>query len=239
MSQNEVPADLPREAAQQPVPATASPRPSNISRRTLVLIVLTTIVVTAAATWLVRTYLFPGAFRPVELSVQEAQVLDAKLTQLGANAPQPRDSGDTPAGIEPVPYQEDPARRALRFSERELNALLARDTNLAERVAIDLSDNLASLRLLIPMEPDFPLVGGRTLRIDAGLELAFRQGRPVAILRGVSLMGVPIPEAWLGNLKNVDLVQEFGSGGGFWQAFAAGVEDLEIVDGALSVKLKE
>ncbi len=41
-------------------------------------------------------------------------------------------------------------------------------------------------------------------------------------------MGMPIPNAWLGNLKNVDLIAEFGGTGGVWKAFADGVEALEF-----------
>ena len=63
--------------------------------------------------------------------------------------------------------------------------------------------------------------------------------KPVVALRGVSLGGVPIPDAWLGNLKNVDLVREFGGQGGFWDLFARGVEDVKVLDGSLLVKLKE
>jgi hypothetical protein len=58
-------------------------------------------------------------------------------------------------------------------------------------------------------------IGGRTIRIDAGLELAFENNRPVVALRSVSVMGVPVPNAWLENLKNVDLVQQFGGDRGF------------------------
>jgi len=232
MTQSGGPGEIPDSAPAQAEPAAAADT-AHVRRRTVVWIVLATVIVTVGVTWIVRTYVFPGAFRPVELSARETQTLDDKLAQLG-------DTPGAPAGtLEPEPYREDAARRAVSFSERELNALIAHDPDLAQRVALDLSDDLASVRLLVPMEPDFPLVGGRTLRIDAGLELAFRAGRPVAILRGVSIMGVPLPDAWLGNLKNVDLVQEFGDAGGFWQAFAAGVEDVEVVDGALRVRLKE
>ena len=59
------------------------------------------------------------------------------------------------------------------------------------------------------------------------------------MLKGVSLWGVPIPNAWLGGLKNVDLVKEFGAQRGFWQAFAAGVENIRVEEGNLSIKLKE
>ena len=59
------------------------------------------------------------------------------------------------------------------------------------------------------------------------------------ILRGVSVMGVPIPSAWLGGLKNRDLVAEFGTDPGFWRAWAAGVEDMRVTDGKLVIRLKE
>ncbi|OPZ64218.1 MAG: hypothetical protein BWY83_03244 [bacterium ADurb.Bin478] len=61
----------------------------------------------------------------------------------------------------------------------------------------------------------------------------------MVVLRGVSIMGVPIPNAWLGNLKNIDLVQEFGGDRGFWKAFADGVDYIRVADGRLMIKLKE
>jgi hypothetical protein len=82
-------------------------------------------------------------------------------------------------------------------------------------------------------------MGGRILRVNAGLELGYAQGRPRVILKGVSVMGVPIPNAWLGNLKNVDLIAEFGGTGGVWKAFADGVEALELADGSLVLQLRE
>ena len=55
----------------------------------------------------------------------------------------------------------------------------------------------------------------------------------------MSIWGVPIPNAWLGGIKNVDLVQEFGYEAGFWQGFAAGVDDLQVEEGMLKIRLKE
>jgi hypothetical protein len=52
-------------------------------------------------------------------------------------------------------------------------------------------------------------------------------------------MGVPLPAAWLGNLKNVDLIQQFGNDPGFWQNFAAGIRAVEVRDGQLRVELHE
>ena len=83
------------------------------------------------------------------------------------------------------------------------------------------------------------VLGGKTLRLAAGVEMAFRDARPVVALRGVSVMGIPIPNAWLGGLKNIDLVSEFGDQQGFWKQFAEGVDDIRVVEGRLQVSLKE
>ena len=141
--------------------------------------------------------------------------------------------------LEPEPYSEKNANREIQLTERELNALLARNTDLAQKLAIDLSDDLASAKLLVPLDPEFPFLGGKTLKVTAGVELRYTNQKPVVILRGISIWGVPIPNAWLGGIKNIDLVREFGMQSGFWRSFAAGVDDIRIVEGRLTITLKE
>lgn len=205
-------------------------------------ILLAILVSALVSGFAVYHYLFPGSFDPVTLKPSETAELNTKLQRVGAS-PLPievQNSGSTEAvPLKPEPYSEAGARREVVFSERELNALLAANTNLADRVAVDLSENLFSVILLLPMEPGMPVVGGKNLRIHAGAELAFANARPVVKLRGVSLMGVPLPNAWLGNLKNVDLVSEFGADPGFWKSFADGVDSLKVREGEFHVRLKE
>jgi plasmid maintenance system antidote protein VapI len=192
--------------------------------------------------WVVRTYIYPSEFEPVRLSAKEQRVLDTKLERLESFGSTPRARpapNRAKAELEPEPHVETDASREISLTEREINALIASNTDLAPRAAIDLSKNLASAKLLIPMDPDFPMFGGRTLRVNAGVELAFANDRPVVALRGISIMGVPIPNAWLGNLKNVDLVEQFGTDEGFWKTFAAGVEQIEVEEGRLKIKLRE
>ena len=206
------------------------------------LIVLVTMLVTVGVTLMVVKYFFfPSDFKPVQLSVKEEQVLDAKLDRLESldSAYQPRRGSIESGALEPEAYTEAGADRSIRFSERELNALLATNTDLARKLAIDLSDNLMSAKLLVPVDEDFPIMGGKILKVRAGVELAYRNENPIVILKGVSIMGVPIPNAWLGGLKNIDLVEEFGSTDGFWKAFSDGVQDIRIVEGDLQIELKE
>ena len=218
----------------------------------IVLLVVAIAIVTSVITvWLALTYLFPGEFKPVKLTEREAQELDAKLARLDPTrepaTPTPGRRGDDRqvvrdkpgAPLTPERYSETGASRQITLSERELNGLLARNTDLAQKLAIDLSKDMASAKLLIPIDPDFPFLGGKTLRVTAGLELRYDDGNPVVMLKGVSLWGVPIPNAWLGGIKNVDLVEKFGDKSGFWELFAAGVENIRVEEGNLSIKLKE
>ena len=215
------------------------------------IIICTAIVVAAAAAfWLASAYLFPKAFKPVKLSSREQQVLDDKIQALAVSgqlqkdgrpsSPRSQENRIQDTGrLEPEPYSEKNAGRQIQLTERELNALLAKNTGLAQKLAIDLSDDLASGKLLVPLDPELPILGGKTLKVTAGLELRYSNQKPVVILRGVSIWGVPIPNAWLGGIKNIDLVSEFGMESGFWRTFAAGIDDIRIVDGRLSVTLKE
>jgi hypothetical protein len=208
------------------------------------IVVFASIISTLVAVLVIKTYLFPDKFRPVTLSAGEEQVLETKLEQLDPMRRSParhnnRSSEIKDGKLEPERYTEKGASREITLTEKELNALLAKNTNLASRLAIDLSEDLASAKLLIPLDEKFPLLGGQTLKVTAGLELAYSNGRPVVVLRGISVWGVPLPNAWLGNLKNVDLVREFGGEKGFWKAFADGVDEIKVDEHRLRIKLKE
>lgn len=207
--------------------------------KTLLLVIGVAIATSVVTVWLVTAYLFPKSFEPVTLNQREQAVLDTKLKSLNLELrAKPATEKDGTGALKPERYSEEGASREVSFSEREVNALIAANTDLASKVAIDLSPNLISAKVLVPMDPDMPLLGGKTLKITAGLELSYKSGKPVIALKGVSLWGLPIPNAWLGNLKNVDLVHEYGDEG-FWKAFAAGVDNISIGEGRMTVKLKE
>ncbi|MEQ1719951.1 MAG: arginine N-succinyltransferase [Nitrosomonas sp.] len=214
----------------------------------LLLIVISTILITIAGTyWVLKTYVFITSFTPVELNDKEEKSLQTKLQAIGydANFSTQISHGnhqraiDEDGFLKPEAYSEKNAVREITFTERELNGLLAKNTDLAQKLAIDLANNLVSTKLLIPLEEDFPVLGGKTLRLNAGISMAYEQEKPVIILKGVSIMGVPIPNAWLGGLKNIDLVDEFGVDPGFWKSFSEGVENIQVSDGKINIKLKE
>lgn len=218
----------------------------------VLLIVFFTILVTIAGTyWVLKTYIFATDFTPVTLSAKEEKKLDAKLAALGyepgvqstarpksAQAAQD-DEIDEHGFLKPEAYTEKNAPREISFSERELNALLAKNTDLARKLAIDLAEGLVSAKLLVPFEEDFPILGGKTLRFNAGIGMTYQNEKPVIVLKGISIMGVPMPDAWLGGLKNIDLVGEFGADPGFWKSFSEGIENIQVSDGQITIKLQE
>lgn len=209
-------------------------------------VMVLTVGLTLAGAW----FLFhPLPFTPVVLTRDEQRQLEAKLERVeavtGVAAPHVagdragRDEFTAEGRLRPEAYSEEGANREVSFSEREVNALVATNTDLADKVAVDLARDLVSIKMLVPMEPDFPFIGGKVLRVRAGMEIAYRAGRPVCKLKGVSLMGVPLPNAWLGGMKNIDLVQEFGGEQGFWKSFADGVASIQVGDGTIDIVMKE
>jgi len=211
------------------------------------------VIITAGVTILVfKIYFFPSEFKPVTLNSVEEKVLAAKLENLdsigvgvtshkkdNSNNSSESDRFDPNAPLEPEPYSEKDSKREIGFTQRELNGLLAKNTDLAKKLAIDLSDDLISAKLLLPVDEDFPILGGKILRLRSGMAFTYNKGKPVVILKGITIMGVPIPNAWLGGIKNIDLVEKFGAEKGFWKTFSDGVEDIKIEEGLLKIKLKE
>jgi len=216
-------------------------------------LILIAVLITAGVTiFIFMTYLFPSEFKPVILNPAEEKVLAFKLEKIdpaGADVILHTDDDHNNSSgsgrfvsktpLEPERYSEKGAKREIEFTERELNGLLATNTDLADKLAIDLSENLISAKLLLPVDPDFPVLGGKILRFRSGIDVSYSNGKPVVILRGITIMGIPVPNAWLGGIKNVDLVKEFGTEKGFWKTFSDGVDEIKIEEGLLKIRLRE
>jgi len=223
----------------------ATPQKTGLSAVKIFGIVLAAMLITVGITlFVLKMWLFPGPFKPVELSPAEEQRLEHKLgrfERMGSPTGRSYHPGTqiSDTDLAPERYSEKGASHEILLSEREINGLIAQNTDLARRMVVDFSQDLVSVKLLIPVDPDFPFMGGKVLKVKAGAEMAFRQGRPVVILRGISVMGVPLPNAWLGGLKNIDLIETFGTDPGFWKSFADGVAAIEVQEGQLRVVLHE
>ncbi|MCP4269964.1 MAG: arginine N-succinyltransferase [Candidatus Brocadiaceae bacterium] len=201
-------------------------------------IILITILVSVGVTaWVINGYIFPKRFNPVVLSQKEERALDSKLKWFSGFGSSTHNNQDE-SKLTPEKYSEGKNKEII-LTERELNSLLNSNTDLSDKLAIDLSKDLLSVKLLIPVDQDFPVIGGKTIKVSAGMELAFKNSLPIVRLKGVSVMGIPVPNAWLGGLKNIDLVKQYGHDEEFWKSFSDGVEEMRVEDGRFKIKLKE
>ncbi|MEM0896016.1 MAG: arginine N-succinyltransferase [Verrucomicrobiota bacterium] len=210
----------------------------------VLMIILVVMVITAGLTaWWVKRHLYATALKPVELTVVEEKKLDEKIETLESEVTFLDDAGrqEGEPDLRPAPGGDgDEEKRELEFTEREINGLLNRENpELGEKVYVDLMQDAASVRVIVPIEEDVPFLGGKTLRIKVNLSLSYGDNQLAASVRRVSLGGIPLPNAWLGNIKDKDLVSEFGEEGSFWKSFSDGIEGLEVQEDKIWVKLAE
>lgn len=189
----------------------------------LALTVIITVLITLAAA---RIWIFEPDVDPVVLDSREQAQLEDKLKALQ------KSSG-------PEKYSESQEDRVLYLTQRELNAIIARDPALAERLFFHLSEAKISATLLVDIPEDMPVFAGRRVEVTAGLQANYADGRPLLVVEGISLMGVPVPSAWMGGLKGKNLLELEGPGGDFARLFGQGVKDLRVEEGRLRIELAE
>ena len=203
-------------------------------------------------------YFHASQYRPTELSEPERVELEEKIEVVtGAPVEIPAELGEgvliggDPADDQtqvPPQFRDAPGsmtpeeRRNLVFTEREINGFIGHNTELGERLYIDLKQDTVVAKVVWPFEEETPFVGGKTLRLRFTLGAALdANGQMSVMIRDVSVGGISIPSAWMGDLKGKNLVdlENAGGAGGFWESFARGVRDFEISNDELRVKLKE
>ena len=232
--------NAPMESSVNKVDPDRKPKGPRTRRILAVVFAILCVVFLLVAFWVKRN-VYASKFTPVVLSQKEEEVLGTKLAMLQESNPFPGKEDRLQPGrpLDPEPYSEEGANREISLTERELNGLIANTPDVAERVAVDLSDDLVSVKLVVPVDDEVPVLGGKTLKVHMGLAIRYEGGKPNIALKGVSLGGIPLPNAWLGHLKNVNLLEEFGTGDGFWKIFSEGVRGIKVRQGHLRILLKE
>ena len=201
------------------------------------LIVLAVILVccglTAAATaWWVKRNVYASPLHPVSLSQAEQKVFDEKIGVLTGASEAPKD--------EKTPEQRaSEAERTLVVTDKEINAFLAKQ-GIGEQVKVELAVGNIEATVLVPVDKDVPLFGGKTLRLK--LALTGKMGedqKPAFRVTDISLGGVPLPNAWLGDLKGVNLLASNVESDPVVKRFLAGIREFEIKGGSIRVLLNE
>lgn len=215
------------------VPPSASIAPrSSWKKKALIItgIVFGTATLTIAGTaWWVKRNIYASPFSPVALSATEQSALDQKLEAL-------KQSG----AAEAAPVDPEVAKRTLTITDREINAFLEQQ-GLGEQVKVSLHNGGGTATFLLPMSSDGVPGSGPTLRISVSLGAKMDQNKKFALsISDVSVGGVPLPNAWLGNMKGLNMLADAPiSDDPALKAFAAGIRDFSIRSGQLSVVLNE
>lgn len=150
---------------------------SRLGTAALVLLLVSVSALIVVATLVAaRPWIFPPGIEPVTLAPREQADLDRKIQPL-------RETAGIPAPVA-KPYAERPEDRIVYLTERELNAIVAKSPELADKVFFRLSEDMISASLLITFPEDFPVLAARTVRVGTGLRIGQKDGRPSIVVEG-------------------------------------------------------
>ena len=194
-----------------------SPRKSNKVLIILAVTALLLVSVGAAAYWWHNR-----PITPTVLDAQEQKVLDQKIEVVQKPSYQPGD-------------------KTISLTEREVNALFHHNTGLGDKVKFELAHHAIHARIRTELDPDLPLVGGKTLKAKARFLLKDSKNHPAIILDDVTVWGISLPNAWLAELKGQNLISDLGLDGSHQSEsqFAAGIKDIRVNKGEITIELAE
>ncbi len=138
--------------------------------------------------------------------------------------------------IDPEVYQ--PGEKTIILTERELNGLLHLHTQLGGKVSFKLAKDAIHARVKTELDSDLPVLGGKTLKAKARFLVDTDNSDPKIVLDDLTLYGISLPNAWLGDLKGKNLLTTLG-GEGEPNALGRGVEDISIHPGQIRIQLAE
>ncbi len=210
-----------------PPPATSWKKPALLILAAIVGCCALTAVGTA---WWVKRNFYASALKPVQLTASEQAALERKLEVLEV-------AGETEAAASEAVTPGDP--REVALSAKEINAFLAAQ-GVGDKVKVDLSRDRISASFILPVDEDFPLIGGTTLRFKLALgALIDAAGKLVLKIDDVTVGGVPVPNAWLGGVKGLDLIAANLDSDPVVRGFVEGIKEFEISQGSVRLRLNE
>lgn len=180
------------------------------------------IAAATGALWVKHTF-YPSPITPVSLTVAEKAEFDHKLQALN----------------DPAAIPADETNRTLVINEREVNAYLAQQ-ELGETVQVKFGNGNVSAAIILTAPEDFPLFPNQKIRLRFTFGTSLTPEHKLSLkLDDLSLGGISLPNSWIGDMKGVDLVAENVETDPGLQKFLAGIQSLEVRDGALKLVLNK
>ncbi|MGE9266997.1 MAG: hypothetical protein ACQKBY_02775 [Verrucomicrobiales bacterium] len=164
--------------------------------------------------------------RPIEPTVLSA----AELAQVEEKIEAAQATPESPA--------YEPGQKTIVLTEHELNGLLNHNTQLGDQVKIELAEDAVHARIRADLDPEIPVVGGRTLKAKARFIVKTETGQPAIILDDLTVWGISLPNDWLANLKGQNLLATV-SGESAENGFARGIKEIAIHQGEIRIELNE
>lgn len=162
----------------------------------------------------------------VDLTVPEEQVLEEKMVMLSGGS-----SEKTVGDME----RSDLPEGAIEFTEREINGVISDNSGLRERVYVDLHPGKIEVKMNYDVPEDSPFMAGKTVRANLFLKVELQEEHLELRIQKFTVSGFAVPSAWMGDLKNVDLMDEFLGDSDFAKAFARGLKSLDVGEDSIRV----
>lgn len=176
---------------------------------------------------------FSRPIQPVVLSPAEMAVVETKLSAL--QEAETTRTIPTPSGSPEPAYEA--GKKEIVLTEREINGLLNHNTNLGKSLHFQLGTGVLLARFETDLDPDLPLLGGRRFKAKARFLITESSGRPSFVIDDLTIWGISLPNAWLGQIKGRNLLEELL--GARQEDSLPGVQSFAIEPGKIIIRLKE
>ncbi len=177
-------------------------------------------VAAASAAWWYNYNFHASPFSAVQLSGTEQSTLDHKLEVLKRAEP-----------------DSDPSK-TIKLTEREINGYL-KEQGLGEQVKVKIDDGKINATALIPVDKDFPVLGGHTVRLSLAVNTALDKDHRLALsVADVNVSGISLPNAWLGGIKGLNLLADDAKDSPL-KNLADGIKSFDVKNGEVRLVLND
>ncbi|MDB4506930.1 hypothetical protein N9055_01795 [Akkermansiaceae bacterium] len=134
--------------------------------------------------------------------------------------------------------QYEPGINSIVLTQREVNGLINAHTTFGKDLKIELAKGTLHARINTTLDQNVPVLGGKTVKARARFLVDANELNPSVILDDLTVYGVSVPNAWLGELKGQNLLASLSGSVGD-NAFSRGIEDIKIENGLIDIQLAQ
>lgn len=134
--------------------------------------------------------------------------------------------------------EDDQGRRVLSFTQREINGFLTEHPDFKDTLRMELNDDEVIVRYRATVPEGLPMAGQRVM-FRGRLNLVLNDKEAHASIESLTVGGFSVPDAVIGGIKGENLFEQVFDGKSGYENFKQFVEELEISDDGIHIKLAE